>query len=66
MSETGKQRGAELEAPGGHDAFVAFPDDLFSHLHFDRQARAWRSPAEVVPEAVGAAEENAHPQLRSA
>jgi hypothetical protein len=66
MSETAKRSGVQLDGPGGRDTVVAFPDELFSHLHFDRRARAWRSPDEIVPETVDNAEQNGALQMRCA
>ncbi|HWF58016.1 MAG TPA: hypothetical protein VG520_06665 [Candidatus Dormibacteraeota bacterium] len=48
MNETAEGRGVQLDAPGAGDSVVAFPDELFSHLHFDRRARTWRGPDEIV------------------
>lgn len=66
MSETAKRSGVQLEALGGRDRVVAFPDELFSHLHFDRRARAWRSPNDIVPEALENVEDDRPLQLRCA
>ena len=66
MNETTKGYGVQLEALGGLDTVVQFPDEMFSHLHFDRRARAWRGPDEVVPETVDNAEQNGALQVKCA
>jgi hypothetical protein len=66
MSESAKPSGVQLDAPRGRDTVVAFPDELFSHLHFDRRARTWRGPTEIVSETIGNAERNGSLQMRCA
>jgi hypothetical protein len=66
MSETANRSGVQLSAPGGRDSVVAFPDELFSHLHFDRRARAWRAPDEIGPEAMETDAQDGALQLRCA
>jgi hypothetical protein len=65
MSETAKRRGVQLDALG-HDTLVAFPDELFSHLHFDRRARAWRGPSEIDLETIDNVAQSGAPQIRCA
>lgn len=50
MSETAERSGLRLDTPEGQGTVVGFPDELFSHLHFDRRTRAWRAPEEIVGE----------------
>jgi hypothetical protein len=66
MSETAKRSGVQLEALGGRDRVVAFPDELFSHLHFDRQARAWRAPNEIDLETIHVVGQSGAAQMRCA
>jgi len=66
MSETATRSGVQLDAPAARDTAAAFPDELFSHLHFDRRARTWRSPNDIVPEANEHAEQDRPLQLRCA
>ena len=66
MSETATSSGVRLDAPEGHETVVAFPDELFSHLHFDRRARAWRGPDEIDLEAIASVAQSGAPQTRCA
>jgi hypothetical protein len=66
MSETAQRSGARLDTREGHGTVVAFPDELFSHLHFDRRTRAWRGPDEIVMETADNAEQSGTLQMRCA
>jgi hypothetical protein len=64
--ETVERPGAELEEPAGRDAASAAANTPFSHLHFDRRARAWRGPTEIFGETSTGTEELVTNELRSA
>jgi hypothetical protein len=66
MNETAERSGVRLDTPEGHGTVVAFPDEVFSHLHFDRRTRAWHGPDEIVLETVGDVEQSGTLQMRCA
>jgi hypothetical protein len=66
MSATVKQSGAELEVLEDQTSAGASHYDQFTHLHFDRRARAWRGHGAIAVDAQTRDDEQDAPELRSA
>ena len=66
MSATVKQSGAELEVLEDQTPAGASHYDQFTHLHFDRRARAWRGHGAISVDAQTRDGEQERPELRSA
>jgi hypothetical protein len=66
MSAIVKQSGAELEVLEDQTPAGASHYDQFTHLHFDRRARAWRGHGAISVDAPTGDDEQDAPELRSA
>ena len=66
MSTTVTQSGAELEVLEDQTRAGASRYDQFTHLHFDRQARAWRGHGAITVDATSRDDERDARDLRSA
>ena len=66
MSTTVKPSGADLDVLEAQTPAGASQDDEFTHLHFDRQARAWRAHTNLGWEVTSTTDEQDTRELRSA
>jgi hypothetical protein len=66
MSTSVKQSGTELEVLEDQTPAGASQNDEFTHLHFDRRARAWRAHTNLGWEMTSGTDEHDTPELRSA